>query len=117
MSAPAAKEEKSALGKAWGGALTFLGIFGIIILALYLLGPLLGMGNNGIRGINAEFQNTPGLITFFGVNLGLTMAALMTLIIKALLLSLIIWLAIEIFMSIVSKKKGGDEHAHPPAAH
>ncbi len=115
MSAPAAKEEKSALGKAWVGVLTFLGIFGVIILALYLLGPLLGMGNNGIRGINAEFQNTPGLITFFGVNLGLTLAALMTLLIKALVLSLIIWFAIEIFLSIVSKKKNdghGDHAAH-----
>lgn len=108
MSAPAAKEEKSALGKAWGGALTFLGIFGIVILALYLLGPLLGMGNNGIRGINAEFQNTPGLITLFGVNLGLTMGALIALILKALLLSLVLWIAIEIFMGIVSKKKGGE---------
>ncbi len=112
MSAPA-KDEKSALGKAWVGTLTFLGIFGIVILALFLLGPMLGMGNSGIRGINSEFQNTPGLITFFGINLGLTLAALMTLIIKALVLSAIAYFAISIFIDIVSgKKKDGGHGDH-----
>lgn len=111
MSAPA-KEEKSGLSKAWVGALTFLGIFGIVILVLYLLGPMLGMGNNGIRGINSEFQNTPGLITFFGINLGLTLAALMTLIIKALVLSAIAYFAVSIFIDIVSGKKDGGHGDH-----
>ncbi|MBP6888691.1 MAG: hypothetical protein KBC21_03225 [Candidatus Pacebacteria bacterium] len=109
------KKEEGVVKKTWNGFLAFIGVLAIIIFAVFLFGPGLGMFNSGVRGVNTEFQNTPMLITGFGISFNQTLMAFARIIITALVLSFLIWLAIDIFASIVSKKK--DDHAHGDGHH